>query len=73
MSVFNRPWVVLVAGEARVSRISKYPQCLGAHTSMESIGQAYSSFRKFVPRERIIVIAQLKVSELYSFMCEFID
>lgn len=48
----NNVWVILVAGE-------HHEVTLGAHSSITNIGIAYNLFRTFIPRERIIVIAQV--------------
>ena len=50
----NLPWIILVSGEV------PFATCKGAHTSIIPIGRAYSFFRSFLPRDRIIVIASLK-------------
>ena len=47
-------WAVLVAGEHHT--VSK---TLGGHSSITSIGDAYNILRQHLPRERIIVIAQV--------------
>ena len=49
------PWCVLVAGEHH-----SILNTLGAHASINSIGKAYTLLRKYLPRNRIIVIAQLQ-------------
>jgi hypothetical protein len=46
-------YVVLVAGE-HFNAVKH----LGGHASIVPIGQAYNTLRKYIPRERIIVIAQ---------------
>ena len=53
-------WVVLVAGEHH--SVSK---ALGGHSSITSIGDAYNTLRRHIPRNRIIVIAQLNECRLW--------
>ena len=53
-------WVVLVAGEHH--SVSK---TLGGHASITSIGDAYNTLRNHLPRERIIVIAQVNECRLW--------
>ena len=51
----DHPWCVLVAGEHH-----SILNTLGAHASINSIGKAFTLLRKYLPRNRIIVIAQLQ-------------
>lgn len=53
-------WAVLVAGEHHT--VSK---SLGSHASLNSIGDAYNALRQYLPRERIIVIAQVDECRLW--------
>lgn len=53
----NNLWIVLVGGEVYSHLDNKI---LGGHTSIISVGRAFSFYRQFVTRERIIVLAQLQ-------------
>ena len=53
-------WAVLVAGEHHT--VSK---TLGSHSSITSIGDAFNILRQHLPRERIIVIAQVDECRLW--------
>ena len=53
-------WAVLVAGEHH--SVSK---TLGSHSSITSIGDAFNILRQHLPRERIIVIAQIEECRLW--------
>ncbi|KNC50004.1 uncharacterized protein AMSG_05761 [Thecamonas trahens ATCC 50062] len=52
------PWAVLVAGEHH--SIVGEGGTMGAHVSLAYIGRAYTTLRKLLPRDRIVVIAQAK-------------
>ena len=59
MSAGEYPWVILVGGEHH--GVVAPNGVLGAHSSIEYIGQAFASLRGLgIPRDRIHVIAQAK-------------